>query len=294
MMKKCFTNIFMLLVAAVMVALQSCAPSREMTYITDAERDSAQQIIASYANSIHPGDLLYIYVYSENPESVLPFNQETHKQIAEVNRLNYVDTTHVGVRQVQETAKQNYLSVSSGVPGYLVDEAGAIMFPVLGKLTVGGLTYDSLSHVIEHRLIDGGYLKDPLVTISPMNFRVSVMGEVRVPRELHITGERLTILEALAMCGDLTIYGQRENITVVRNKKGVATPITIDLTKKTIFDSEVYYLQSNDIVYIEPDKLKKRSASVDENWPKYAAFGVALGAAIVNITRVNRVIWRNW
>ncbi len=279
-------------VATLMVLLQSCSSVREMAYITDAERDSAQQILSTYANSIHSGDLLYIYVYSETPESVLPFNQETHKQIVEVNRLNYVDTTHVGVRQVQETARQNYLSTSSSVPGYLVDEAGAILFPVLGNMTVGGLTYDSLAHVIEHRLIDGGYLKDPLVTISPMNFRVSVMGEVNRPRELHITGERLTILEALAMCGDLTIYGQRENITVVRNKKGVATPITIDLTKKTIFDSEVYYLQSNDIVYIEPNKQKKRSASLDENWPKYVVFGSALGAAIVNITRANIAIWR--
>lgn len=279
-------------VATLMVLLQSCTSAREMAYITDAERDSAQQILSTYANSIHSGDLLYIYVYSETPESVLPFNQETHKQIAEVNRLNYVDTTHVGVRQVQETSKQNYLSTSSGVSGYLVDEAGAIIFPVLGNMTVGGLTYDSLAHMIEHRLIDEGYLKDPLVTVSPMNFRVSVMGEVNVPRELHVTGERLTILEALAMCGDLTVYGQRENITVVRNKKGVATPITIDLTKKTIFDSEVYYLQSNDIVYIEPNKQKKRSASLDENWPKYVVFGSALGAAIVNITRANIAIWR--
>ena len=290
-MRSRLTNILVVFVATLMLLLQSCTSTREMVYITDAERDSAQQILSTYANSIHSGDLLYIYVYSETPESVSPFNQETHKQIAEVNRLNFVDTTHVGVRQVQETAKQNYLSVSSGVPGYLVDEAGAIIFPVLGNMTVGGLTYDSLAHVIEHRLIDEGYLKDPLVTVRSMNFRVSVMGEVNRPRELHVTGERLTILEALAMCGDLTVYGQRENVTVVRNKKGIATPITIDLTKKTIFDSEVYYLQSNDIVYIEPNKQKKRSASVDENWPKYAAFGVALTAAIVNIGRANVAIW---
>ena len=138
----------------------------------------------------------------------------------------------------------------------------------------------------------GGYLLDPLVTISPMNFRVSVMGEVRSPRELHITGERLTILEALAMCGDLTIYGQRENITVVRSKKGEATPITIDLTKKTIFDSEVYYLQSNDIVYVEPNKKKKREATLEENWPKYMALGVSIFAAVTNIGRMNVEFWR--
>ena len=118
-----------------------------------------------------------------------------------------------------------------------------------------------------------------------------VIGEVRRPRELHITGDRLTILEALAMCGDITIDGQRENITVVRSKKGIATPITIDLTKKTLFASEVYYLQSNDIIYVEPNKLKKRKATLDENWPKFATFGVALGAAVVNILRANASLW---
>lgn len=277
-----------------LAVLQSCAPSREMAYITDAERDSAQQIIASYANSIHPGDQLYIYVYSETPESVIPFNQETHRVAAQANQFNHVDTTHRGVRHVQEVATPNQVRLSSEVSGYLVDEAGTIIFPILGVLSVAGLTYDSLAHLIEQRLIGGGYLNDPLVTVSPMNFRVSVMGEVKVPRELHITGERLTILEALAMCGDLTVYGLRENITVVRSKKGVATPITIDLTKKTLFDSEVYYLQSNDIVYVEPNKLKKRKANLDENWPKYAAFSIALGTAVVNIGRASVTIWRHW
>lgn len=290
-MKNIYSNILVLLFAVVTVVLQSCAPSREMAYITDAERDSAQQIIASYANSIHPGDQLYIYVYSETPESVIPFNQETHKVAAQANQFNSVDTIRRSVSHVQEVATPNQFRLSSEVSGYLVDEAGTIIFPILGVLPVAGLTYDSLAHVIEQRLIGGGYLNDPLVTVSPMNFRVSVIGEVRVPRELHITGERLTILEALAMCGDITIDGQRENITVVRSKKGVATPITIDLTKKTLFDSEVYYLQSNDIVYVEPNKLKKRKATLDENWPKYAAFGVALAVAIVNIAQANRTIW---
>ena len=291
-MKNIYSNILVLLFAVVTAVLQSCAPSREMAYITDAERDSAQQIIASYANSIHPGDQLYIYVYSETPESVIPFNQETHKVAAQANQFNSVDTIHRGVRHVNEVATPNQVRLSSEVSGYLVDEAGTIIFPILGVLPVAGLTYDSLAHLIEQRLIKGGYLNDPLVTVSPMNFRVSVMGEVRVPRELHITGERLTILEALAMCGDLTIDGQRENITVVRSKKGVATPITIDLTKKTIFDSEVYYLQSNDIVYVEPIKIKKRKATLDEKWPNYPTFGIALAVAVVNIGQLRVALWR--
>lgn len=290
--KHIFVNYALVLCAFVSLLLSSCRSNQELAYISDAERDSAQAILTDYVSTIHPGDQLYIYVYSQTPESVIPFNQETHTHAAEVNRLYTVDTIHRAVRQVQERAKQNYRNASRGVPGYLVDEAGAIIFPVLGKIFVAGIAYDSLAHLIEQRLISEGYLNDPVVTVSPMNFRVSVVGEVNRPRELHITGERLTILEALAMCGDLTIYGQRENITVVRSKKGVATPITIDLTKKSIFDSEVYYLQPNDIVYIEPNKLKKRRATVDENWPRYASFGVGLAAAIYNLSRANVVIWR--
>ena len=281
-----------ILCVVILLSLSSCRSTQEMTYISDAERDSAQAILTDYVSTIHPGDQLYIYVYSQTPESVIPFNQETHTHAAEVNRLYFVDTTHRGVRQVQERVKPNYRDVNREVPGYLVDEDGAIIFPVLGKLVVTGLTYDSLAHVIERHLIEGEYLYDPVVTVSPMNFRVSVVGEVSRPQELHIIGDRLTILEALAMCGDLTIYGQRENVTVVRSKKGVATPITIDLTKKTIFDSEVYYLQPNDIVYIEPNKLKKKRATVDENWPKYVVSGVGLAVAVTNIIRANTIIWR--
>lgn len=279
--------------AFVPLLLSSCRSNQELAYISDAERDSAQAILTDYVSTIHPGDQLYIYVYSQTPESVIPFNQETHTYAAEINRQSTPTSSRgVGQVQVQEVAKINYRSVSKSVPGYLVDEAGTIIFPVLGKMLVAGIAYDSLAHLIEQRLISDGYLNDPVVTVSPMNFRVSVVGEVNRPQELHITGERLTILEALAMCGDLTIYGQRENVTVVRSKKGVATPITIDLTKKAFFDSEVYYLQPNDIVYIEPNKLKKRRATVDENWPRYAAFGVGLAAAIYNITRANVVIWQ--
>ena len=277
----------------VLVFLSSCRSNQEIAYITDAERDSAQAILTDYASTIHPGDQLYIYVYSQTPESVIPFNQETHTYAAEINRRNTpMSYSGSGQVQVSEVAKTNYRSVSRSVPGYLVDENGTIIFPVLGKMVVAGLAYDSLAHLIEQRLIADEYLNDPVVSVSPMNFRVSVVGEVRRPQELHITGERLTILEALAMCGDLTIYGQRENITVVRSKKGVATPITIDLTKKTIFDSEVYYLQPNDIVYVEPNKLKKRRATMDENWPKYVVSGVGLAAAIRNLIRANTTIWR--
>lgn len=282
-MRSRLTNILVVFVAILMVLLQSCTSAREMAYITDAERDSAQRIIASYANSIHPGDQLYIYVYSETPESVIPFNQETHKVAVQANQFNSVDTIHRRVSHVNEVVAPNQVRLSSEVSGYLVDEAGTIIFPILGVLPVAGLTYDSLAHMIEQRLIGGGYLNDPLVTVSPMNFRVSVVGEVRVPRELHVTGDRLTLLEALAMCGDLTEYGLRENVIVVREKNGSAVPIVVDLTKKTLFDSECYYLQHNDIVYIEPNAKKKHLASDDPNLRHDIVSFINLGGAVYRL-----------
>lgn len=279
----------MLICVPLVLGIQSCAPTQEMAYIVDAERDSAQKIITSYANSIHPGDQLYIYVHSLIPESVIPFNQETHTIAAEMSHVNGAGNSN-GEIVVPETFRRQR---TKDVQGYLVGDDGMIVFPVLGKLHVEGLTYDSLQTMIQQRLIAGDYLYDPVVTVSPMNFRVSVVGEVARPRELHITGDRLTLLEALAMCGDLTQYGVRENVVVVREKNGEAVPLVVDLTKKTLFDSECYYLQHNDIVYVEPNSKKKKQAIYDLNLPKNIASYVRLGSAIsrmiiMSVYRYNR------
>ena len=288
---KSFLRLLMLLYVPLVLGLQSCAPTQEMAYIVDAERDSAQKIVTSYANSIHPGDQLYIYVHSQIPESVIPFNQETHTIAAEMSHVNGVGE-RIGENVMPETYRRKR---KVDVQGYLVGDDGMIVFPVLGKLHVEGLTYDSLETMIQNRLIAGDYLYDPVVTVSSMNFRVSVVGEVARPRELHITGDRLTLLEALAMCGDLTQYGVRENVVVVREKNGEAVPLVVDLTKKTLFDSECYYLQHNDIVYVEPNAKKKRKATYDPNLPKDIASYFRLGSAIsrwvyIRYIRLNRYL----
>jgi len=272
---------FILLLCALSL-LAACHSSQELAYFSDAERDSVQAVLSTYNTTIHPGDQLYIYVYSQAPEIAVPFNQETHSIAAEITHLNSVGGTNRSNKMSETFQQSNF----SQIPGYLVDEAGTIVFPILGKMVVAGLTQDSLSRRIQNMLIDGGYINDPVVTVTPMNFRVTVIGEVSRPQELHITGDRLTILEAIAMCGDLTIDGKRENVTVMREKNGVATPINIDLTKKTLFDSEVYYLQSNDVVYVEPSELKKRRMRRDENWPKYVTATVSIAVTLGNIYRI--------
>ncbi len=252
-------RIISILPVLLVLATASCSVPREIAYIRDAERDSAQQILSNYVNTIHTGDQLYIYVYSQMVESVVPFNQETHTVAIEMSRFNSIENSNSNIAHISETIRQRKVR---DVVGYLVDDDGYIVFPLLGKIKVEGITYDSLQNYLQDRLISEDYVKDPVVTVSPLNFRVSVLGEVRRPGEFHVTGERITIFEALAKCGDITMYGLRDNVVVMREKNGTITPIEIDLTKKTLFDSEVYYLQQNDIVYVEPNKLK-RSKGVD-------------------------------
>lgn len=267
----------MLLIAFV---LMSCSTSN-LGYISDVESGS-QEIVKTYSSVIHPGDKLYIYVYSQMPEAATPFNLESRTTIVEGSRSNSVSVSNSDkvISEVSGSIRRN------DIGNYLVTEEGFISFPVIGDLRVAGISQDSLEMLIENRLKEGGYINDPVVTVSLLNFRVSVIGEVNNPRELHIDGNRLTILEALAMCGDATIYGERDKVVVVREKKGIATPILIDLTKKSMFDSEVYYLQSNDIVYVEPNKVKKRESNRNENSVQYVTFWVAVGAMVANLFRV--------
>lgn len=258
--------VFMVFGFSFLVLLYSCGSQKEVAYISDADRDTAQSIITSYASTVHPGDRLYIYVASQTPESAFPFNEETNKNISSLgNPANPVD-------------------------GYLVDQSGTILFPVLGRLTVAGLTYDSLAIELGKLLRDGGYISDAIVTVSLMNFRVAVIGEVAKPQELHVNGERLTIFEALAMCGDLTIHGLRDNITVIRHSSNPANNADvevgqIDLTSKSLFDSPYYYLRQGDIVYVEPDKYRKRLASVNTKVPSYISLTVSAASLLMRLYR---------
>lgn len=269
----------------ILAVFTSCGTQREVAYVSDAERDSAQAILSSFAATIHPGDRLYIYVNSQTPESVVPFNEETNKVVSGI-RGNTSDNI---------------------VDGYLVSSEGTITFPVLGSLPAAGMTHDSLAHEIESRLSDGGYVTDAVVSVRLMNFRVAVVGEVAHPQELHVPGIRLTIFEALALCGDVTMYGKRENVTVIRQNVAAESTLPeesqttathvgqIDLTSKEIFNSPYYYLRSGDIVYVEPTDRKKRIATRNPNIPSYISLTVS-AARLVHIlfrraSRIDRYLY---
>lgn len=279
---------------AIIMAMVSCH-TREVAYLSDATRDSMQNILSTYTATILPGDQLYIYVSSETPESVIPFNQETHRFAIDVNSQKVLDNSQGGVISQQKAALiEKSQHVSADVSGYFVSEQGTIQFPVLGDIDVVGITYDSLSHYLEDRLRNEGFVIDPQVTIRLKNFRVTVVGEVRVPRQVFADGTRLTIFEALAICGDITENGMRTNVTVVRQDGFKREIGEIDLTKKEMLSSPYYYLHNNDIVYVEPSDLKKVRSDRDPNVPNYISITTnAINIIRTNISRIVRERRRN-
>ena len=232
---------------AAMLLLASCATRRD-AYLMDVPRDEEMAITNYRSGSLMPGDHLYIHVDSKTPQSVKTFNQETN---------------------------QSDLAGKVEIRGYLVSADGDIMFPAIGRIHAEGMSIDQLAAYIEGRLVEGRYVKDPQVTIRLLNFRVTVIGEVKNPSQIHADGNRLTIFEALAQCGDITMDGLHDCITIIRLVDGKETVDTIDLTSREVLNSPYYYLQQNDIVYVEPTRKKKRTAWRNEDWPQYLTTGVS-------------------
>ena len=226
------------MIAVLGMVMVGCVSKRDIVYLTDAVRDSAMAMEEMKMRGIEVGDILGIYVESETPESALQFNQETNKvAVSDGIVLNPATST---------------------VSGYLVNADGDIIFPVLGKMHVVGMTYTELSALIESRLIKEGHIKDPVVTVKLMNFRVCVLGEVHTPKVLHSESNRMTIFEALGEAGDVTLYGKRSKVTVVREERGQRIIGTLDLSNDSVFMSPYYMLHQNDIVYVEPIRKRQR------------------------------------
>ncbi|MFD2562430.1 polysaccharide biosynthesis/export family protein [Aquimarina rubra] len=162
-------------------------------------------------------------------------------------------------------------------PTYLIDEEGNIDFPVLGKLKISGLTRVEIKDMLREKLKI--YIKDPIVNVRLKNFKITVIGEVGRPGSFTIPNERVTIIEAIGLAGDLTIMGKRGNVMVIRENDGVNTYHRVDLTSKSIFDSPVYYLAQNDVLYIEPNQAMIKSSKGRDNTVGVVLSVVSVGLA---------------
>ena len=253
----------------VVVLCTSCASSKKVVYLQDVVPLKQQDIEQKYEVYVHNDDLLAIMVNSKNPELALPFNMPM---------VSY------------QLGSGSTNSGSQRVLGYLVDGNGDIDFPILGKLHVAGLTRMQLTEMIKQRLIEGDLIKDPIVTVQFLNYKVSVMGEVNRPGSFNISGDRITLLEALSRAGALTIYGRRDRVAVIREKDGKRTILMHDLRSSDIFNSPCYYLQQNDIVYVEPNKAKAEQTDINQNKSLGVWFGaisalVSIASLIVTLTK---------
>jgi len=182
--------------------------------------------------------------------------------------------------QVNESPEKG-LTSQPGLQAYLVDNEGTIDFPVFGKIKVGGLTLKELETLLQKKMESSFSKERPIITIRFTNFSVNVLGEVNRPGKYNTSNERMTILEAISNAGDLTIFGRRDNIKVLReNANGTKRTISVNLNDEDVIHSPAYYLEQNDVVYVEPNKTRARSAS----FGAAESFGISALSIAISLT----------
>lgn len=243
--------------------LNSCVSREKVVYLHEQESGMQTQVSNSYEPTLQPDDVLSIIVNSNAPELAAKFNP---------GLVSYQRGTESGsgVQRLQS---------------YLIDPEGYIVFPVVGKIKLGGLTtaqaIETLTQAIKSDLTDA------TVNLRILNFKVTVQGEVVRPGTFTIESERVTLLQALSMAGDLTIYGKRQDILVIREIDGKRTYSRIDVTQPDFIDSEFYYLVQNDVIYVEPNKVRVNSSAVGPNLT-FALSAISLLTTIVVVILNNR------
>lgn len=249
-----------------LLTMFSCKPKENMVYM-EKEKNIAESKINQavfYGAHIQSGDVLDIKVTAFDENAVRPFNLYSMNNSSSPGQMN---------GQTAQLAPQ----------GYLVDNEGFIYFPVLGKLYIKGMTLAQLRADLEKRLLT--YLAEPLVSIKQLNFNITVLGEVKKPGQYTNPSDKITVLQALGLAGDMTDYGNRTNVKLIREEEGISKTYTIDFTDKNITSSPYYYMQQNDVLYVEPDMIKKKSANIDPNRGLvFQIGGVALGVASILIS----------
>lgn len=263
-------NTIRLVALAVTVSVAaSCAATKNVAYLQDIPSDGNMVVNVTPSKiTVQPKDEISIIVNSQDPELSQLFN-----------------LPYAGQRIGAQTSQTG--NFTQGVCGYFVDSEGCIDFPVLGKLKVAGLSREAVASMIKQNLKDANQLQDAVVTVNFMNLAVSVMGEVMIPGRYYIDRDEITILDALSRAGDLTIYGVREKVMVIRNEGGAQKTYTVDLTSaESLFSSPAFYLRQNDVVYVQPNSKKVGESTVNGNNTRSASFWISLSSLAASIATV--------
>lgn len=235
-----YKNLFRVGLLILALSFVSCASRKKLVYMQNADTSSGNsKTVENFEPKLQNDDLLSIIVSADQPELTIPFNMP---QI----QGNY---------QINEN--------QDGIKTYLIDSYGFIEFPVIGKIKLAGLTRSEAITKLRDQVKE--YITNPTINLRILNYKISVLGEVMRPGSFKISSERITLLEALSLAGDLTIYGKRTNILLVREVDGKKTYNRIDITKADFADSPFYYLKQNDVLIVEPNNTKVNASAVGPN-----------------------------
>lgn len=253
--------IFIFLSLPFLFFLNSCYSGKEIYYLHDI-KDSSFKNISPLAPQIQRGDQLYIFVSSSNIESSAIFNMP-----------NFLMSSP----SLANLQTQNNPSI-----GYMVDESGNIVFNKIGSVRAAGLTFSQLKEQLEKKLTD--YLKDPIVNIRLINFRVTVLGEVSKPGTYNVPFADLNLFQALGMAGDLLITGKRNEILVYRQTDSLKNSYRIKLTDKNLINHPAFNVKSGDIIYVQPNRVKiNTSSTFFQIWPTIASAATLLILVLNNL-----------
>ena len=262
-------NVLSIIAVMLVLLLGSCGSSKKVAYFQNIDTLNLASSRGLYDAKIMPKDILTITVNTTDPQVSLPFNL---------------------VVQTPLTASGQVASGSGSLQQYLVDNDGNIQFPVVGRLHVGGLTSTQCEDEIRNKIMPFlSATENPVVTVKMASYRVTVLGEVASPGVVPVNSEKMSILEALAQAGDLTIYGKRDNVLLIReDAAGEKHQYRVNLNDANLINSPYYYLQQNDLVYVEPNGTKAKNSAIGQSttlWFSFVSILTSVAALVVNIVR---------
>ena len=260
--KTYMNRLYILLISCML--LVGCNSTKEVAYLQNLDINKQESISASKGITIQPKDVLSIIVSCKDAELAAMFNLPV---------VSYQTNSEI----VSSTGGTQQLL------GYAVDENGEIKLPVLGKMKVAGMTRWEVQEKIKNELKSRELLKDMVVTVEFRNFKISILGEVKNPGSYSIEGDKVNVLEAISMAGDLTIYGLRDQVYVIREEGGERTVYRLNLKSAEVFQSPAYYLKQNDVVYVQPNKVRAGESNLNENSMKSIGIWISIASLLTTV-----------
>lgn len=260
-----------LLLAIGIIAVASCATPKDIAYFQDINGETSIKADKAEPIRLKPMDQISIIVNSRDPQVTSMFN------------LPYFSKSIGQTQSMSDAMASGGASSSQGMSGYTVDSQGYIDFPVLGLIQVGGLTREEVTEKIKEELLDSRQIKDPVVTVEFMNLGFAVMGEVARPGRYKIDRDRFTVLDALALAGDLTINGRRSDVMLIRHdgNKDHAYYLNL-LDSKELYASPAFYVEQGDVIYVAPSDKRMRESTVNGNNVRSASFWFSLASLLTS------------